>query len=96
MQRSFVAATRVAAQAGARRSASTASSGTASGRSALATAYSAIGASNVTYVSYIVGGVIVLEAVYGTVTDGIWSSMNKGRTFQSTDWSKFASQFSGE
>jgi hypothetical protein len=92
MQRSLVAASRVAAQVGAssRRSASS------SGRSALASAYSVIGASNVTYVTYIVGGVIVLEAVYGTITDGIWSSMNKGRTFQSTDWSKFASQFSGE
>lgn len=34
--------------------------------------------SNVTYVSYIFVGAVVLEAVYGTVTEGIWNSINKG------------------
>ena len=45
--------------------------------------------SNVTYVSYIFAGCIVAEAIYGTVLDGVWNTMNRGRTYASTDWSKF-------
>lgn len=33
---------------------------------------------NLTYATYILGGAIVLEGVYGTVTDGFWNSVNKG------------------
>ena len=44
---------------------------------------------NVTYVSYIVAGCIVAEAIYGTVLDGFWNTINRGRTYASTDWSKF-------
>lgn len=42
------------------------------------TAYKLVFRRNVTYISYIIGGAIVLEAVYGTVTDGIWNSLNAG------------------
>ena len=44
---------------------------------------------NVTYVSYIVAGCVVAEAIYGTVLDGFWNTINRGRTYASTDWSKF-------
>ena len=44
---------------------------------------------NVTYVSYIVAGCVVAEAIYGTVLDGFWNARNHGRTFASTDWSKW-------
>jgi hypothetical protein len=36
-----------------------------------------------------VAGIIAAEAVTGAVTDGVWNSVNHGRTFQTTDWSKF-------
>lgn len=34
-------------------------------------------------------GIIAAEAVTGAVTDGVWNSVNHGRTFQTVDWSKF-------
>ena len=33
---------------------------------------------NVTYVSYIFAGAIMLEVAFGGVMDGIWNGMNKG------------------
>ena len=33
---------------------------------------------NVTYLSYIFGGAVVLELVYGTVLDGLWNGLNRG------------------
>jgi hypothetical protein len=36
-----------------------------------------------------VAGIIAAEAVTGAVTDGVWNSVNHGRTFQTVDWSKF-------
>ncbi len=36
------------------------------------------GKSNVAYVSYVIIGAIVCEAVYGNVTDSIWESSNQG------------------
>jgi hypothetical protein len=44
---------------------------------------------NLTYVTYILGGCIILEGIYGTVLDGFWNSVNHGRTFKSVDWTKF-------
>ena len=36
-------------------------------------------------------GIIVAEGLTGMFTDSIWNSVNKGRTFESVDWSKFKS-----
>ena len=38
---------------------------------------------------WIVGGVIFSEFATGAVTDAAWNSVNKGRTYDSVDWSKF-------
>ena len=40
--------------------------------------YNIIAKRNVSYVAYIIAGSIVLEVVYGSITDAFWSSMNKG------------------
>ena len=34
-------------------------------------------------------GVIVGEAVYGTAVDALWNSINRGKTYETVDWSKF-------
>ena len=34
--------------------------------------------SNIMYITYIVAGCVVIEVVYGSVTNGIWESRNKG------------------
>lgn len=47
---------------------------------------------NLTYVTYILGGCIILEGIYGTVLDGFWNSVNHGRTYKSVDWSKFKTE----
>jgi hypothetical protein len=76
MQRQLLAApARVAAiraAAGARQ-ASTASSSTVG-----STVYNVLFRRNVTYATYIFGGAIVLEAVYGNVLEGTWAALNKG------------------
>ncbi len=36
-------------------------------------------------------GIIVAEGLTGMFTDSIWNSVNKGRTFESVDWSNFKS-----
>ena len=41
------------------------------------------------YIGYLAGGLIVSEAIFGGITDSIWASCNKGRTFETTNWSKF-------
>jgi hypothetical protein len=51
------------------------SSGASSAGSAL---YQLVFRRNVTYITYIVGGALVLEAVYGKATDGFWNLMNNG------------------
>lgn len=64
-----------AAPAGSRAASSASAS---AGGSLAGTVYQLIFKRNVTYVSYILGGAIVLEVVYGTVLDGVWKGVNKG------------------
>ena len=47
------------------------------------------GKSNAAYITWIIGGVLVAEGVTGFGIDTLWSSVNKGRTYDSIDWSKF-------
>merc|ERR1712071_695573 len=51
--------------------------------------YDVFGSSTAGYVMWIVGGVLVSEFITGTVTDVAWNSANKGRTYDSVDWTKF-------
>ena len=44
---------------------------------------------NASYLTFIFGGAVVLEMAYGSVLDGLWNARNHGRTFASTDWSKW-------
>jgi hypothetical protein len=44
---------------------------------------------NASYLTFIFGGAVVLEMAYGTVLDGFWNARNHGRTFASTDWTKW-------
>ena len=39
--------------------------------------------------TWIVFGVLVTEGITGFGTDALWNSANKGRTYDSVDWSKF-------
>lgn len=48
------------------------------GKSVGAYAYNLVFKRNVTYITYIVTGAVVLEVVYGKVTDGFWNSVNNG------------------
>ena len=34
-------------------------------------------------------GIIVAEGMTGMLTDGVWNSVNSGRTYETIDWSKF-------
>ena len=47
------------------------------------------GKSNVAYITWIVAGILVAEGFTGGMTDMLWSSANKGRTYDSVDWTKF-------
>mmetsp|Transcript_10265 Transcript_10265/g.14568 ORF Transcript_10265/g.14568 Transcript_10265/m.14568 type:complete len:104 (-) Transcript_10265:128-439(-) len=59
--------------------------------STLHKAYEHIFKKNITYVTYIVGGCVILELLYGKLIDNIWDSVNKGKQFKDVDWSKFKS-----
>ena len=48
--------------------------------------------SNILYVTYIIAGCVVLEVVYGGVTNGVWEMANKGKLYKHIDWSKFKSE----
>ncbi len=41
-------------------------------------AYNTLFRRNATYATYIFGGAIILEAVYGNVLEGMWATVNKG------------------
>eukprot|EP00936_MAST-01D_sp_MAST-1D-sp1_P000593 g593.t1 len=53
------------------------------------TAYQTFFKSNVRYVTFIVAGAVALEVVYGSATDMLWESMNRGKLFHHVDWTKF-------
>ena len=36
-------------------------------------------------------GIIVAEGMTGMMGDAVWNTVNKGRTYETVDWSKFAS-----
>lgn len=79
MQRHALFAARSAVSAATSAGSRAASAASSPGASSIGgLAYNLVFRRNVTYVSYVLVGAIVLEGVYGTVTDGLWSSMNKG------------------
>ena len=47
------------------------------------------GKSNVAYITWIVGGILVAEGFTGGMTDMLWSAANRGRLYESVDWTKF-------
>mmetsp|Transcript_27011 Transcript_27011/g.77923 ORF Transcript_27011/g.77923 Transcript_27011/m.77923 type:complete len:128 (-) Transcript_27011:74-457(-) len=51
--------------------------------------YNIFGKSNVAYITWIVGGILVAEGFTGGMTDMLWSSANSGRLYESVDWTKF-------
>jgi hypothetical protein len=75
----------------ARRAASGAasSSGSSGGSSSLRALSRVAFKSNAAYITYIVVGCVVCDAVYGNVMDGMWDSINKGKQYKDIDWSKF-------
>ncbi len=48
------------------------------GNAAAAGLYKVVFAKNGTYLLYVLVGAVVLDTVYGTVLDGLWSSANRG------------------
>jgi len=47
------------------------------------------GKSNAAYISWIVIGILATETITGYGTDTLWNSANKGKTYDSVDWTKF-------
>lgn len=52
--------------------------------------YGIFGKSTIGYATWLVAGIIVAEGITGTLSDAVWNSVNNGRTFETVDWSKFA------
>mmetsp|Transcript_29824 Transcript_29824/g.30257 ORF Transcript_29824/g.30257 Transcript_29824/m.30257 type:complete len:90 (-) Transcript_29824:131-400(-) len=48
--------------------------------------------SNIFYITYVVMGCVVVEMVYGSLTNSIWNSYNSGKLYHQIDWSKFKSE----
>uniref|UniRef100_A0A6U2P6T3 Uncharacterized protein n=1 Tax=Leptocylindrus danicus TaxID=163516 RepID=A0A6U2P6T3_9STRA len=67
----------------------TAASGPPIPASALNQWYNAFGKSNITYVGFVVVGMLVVETMYGFTTDLVWNTVNQGKTFETVDWTKF-------
>mmetsp|Transcript_4684 Transcript_4684/g.9944 ORF Transcript_4684/g.9944 Transcript_4684/m.9944 type:complete len:124 (+) Transcript_4684:58-429(+) len=94
----FSAIARAGRMGAARRMASFSSTGvrsksTASGPgippAVLSNWYNIFGKSNVAYITWIVAGILVAEGITGGLTDILWSSANRGRTYESVDWTAF-------
>jgi len=51
--------------------------------------YNIFGKSTIGYATWLVAGIIVAEGMTGMLTDGVWNSVNSGRTYETIDWSKF-------
>jgi hypothetical protein len=47
------------------------------------------GKSNAGYITWIEAGVLVGEGITGFGINTMWASVNKGRTYDTVDWSKF-------
>ncbi len=43
------------------------------------------------YMTWLVAGILAVELIHGKATDYFWASVNRGRTFDTVDWSKFKS-----
>merc|ERR1740139_1274002 len=52
--------------------------------------YNMFGKSNAAYITWIVAGVLIGEGITGFGINTMWASVNKGRTYDTIDWSKFA------
>ncbi|KAL9187740.1 hypothetical protein ACHAXT_006118 [Thalassiosira profunda] len=52
--------------------------------------YKIFGHSTIGYATWLVAGIIVAEGMTGALTDGVWNMANSGRTYETVDWSKFA------
>ncbi|GAB9473752.1 Ubiquinol cytochrome c reductase subunit qcr9 [Globisporangium polare] len=61
------------------------------GPGVLESAYQVFMKNNVTYVGTILIAAVVVEGVYGGVTNAIWESSNRGRLYHHIDWSQFKS-----
>jgi hypothetical protein len=53
--------------------------------------YNRFGKSNAMYMTWLVAGILAVELIHGKATDYFWASVNRGRTFDTVDWSKFKS-----
>jgi len=79
MQRALLTSSRVAASAARVAPAVAPVSGSrAASSKASSVVYNFVFKRNVTYISYIVAGAIVLETVYGKTLDGLFNTMNSG------------------
>jgi len=47
------------------------------------------GRSNMRYMTFVLGAAIVVEVVYGGVTDMLWESSNKGKLPHHIDWTSW-------
>jgi hypothetical protein len=51
--------------------------------------FHSFGKSNAAYITWIIGGVLVGEGITGFGINTVWASVNKGRTYDTVDWTKF-------
>mmetsp|Transcript_23497 Transcript_23497/g.32811 ORF Transcript_23497/g.32811 Transcript_23497/m.32811 type:complete len:117 (+) Transcript_23497:105-455(+) len=52
--------------------------------------YNIFGKSTGAYASWLIIGILVAEGITGSAGDMIWKSVNKGKTYETVDWTKFA------